>query len=165
MTDNPYSPPKADIGIPSKSHELASRWKRLGGAIIDGLLPTLVIIVVMFYMGTWDRALEGQPIDTVDSLVFGFFGYLAFLAIHGYLLYDRGQTLGKWILKTKIVDLNNEKPTFLKLIFLRYLLTSLIGFIPVVGSVFSLINVLFIFRKDKRCIHDWIAGTKVVNVN
>ncbi|MBD3392455.1 MAG: hypothetical protein GF418_10265 [Chitinivibrionales bacterium] len=35
--------------------------------------------------------------------------------------------------------------------------------IPILGSLFALINVLFVFREDHRCIHDLIAGTKVVS--
>ena len=35
--------------------------------------------------------------------------------------------------------------------------------IPVLGPLFSLVNVCFIFREDRRCIHDLIAGTQVVN--
>jgi uncharacterized RDD family membrane protein YckC len=36
------------------------------------------------------------------------------------------------------------------------------GQIPVVGQIFSFINILFIFTKEKRCIHDLVAKTKVV---
>jgi uncharacterized RDD family membrane protein YckC len=41
---------------------------------------------------------------------------------------------------------------------LRSWLNTLIGIIPFYG----LVDVLFIFREDKRCIHDLIAGTHVV---
>ncbi len=33
------------------------------------------------------------------------------------------------------------------------------------GSILMLTNVLFIFRSDRRCIHDLIADTKVVRLN
>jgi len=38
----------------------------------------------------------------------------------------------------------------------------LISAIPVVGSFFVLIDTLLVFRADRRCVHDLIAGTKVV---
>lgn len=36
--------------------------------------------------------------------------------------------------------------------------------IPVAGSIFSLVDVLFIFREDHKCIHDLIADTIVIDV-
>jgi uncharacterized RDD family membrane protein YckC len=36
--------------------------------------------------------------------------------------------------------------------------------IPLLGGLFSLVNVCFIFRDDRRCIHDLIADTIVVKV-
>ena len=62
----------------------------------------------------------------------------------------------------KIVDLQGNKPEFGKLIGLRYLTTWVIGMVPVLGTIYQLVNVLFIFGNDRRCIHDKIAGTRVV---
>ena len=36
--------------------------------------------------------------------------------------------------------------------------------IPLIGTVFSLVDVGFIFGKERRCLHDRIAGTCVVQV-
>jgi uncharacterized RDD family membrane protein YckC len=43
-------------------------------------------------------------------------------------------------------------------VLMRVILNGILGFIP----FYSLVDVLFIFRDDRRCIHDLIAGTKVV---
>jgi hypothetical protein len=51
---------------------------------------------------------------------------------------------------------------FLKLYSLRYLVFSLISQIPVAGGLLSLLNILFIFGKERRCLHDRITGTKVM---
>lgn len=40
-----------------------------------------------------------------------------------------------------------------------------IGSIPFLAALPSLIDVLFIFRKDRRCVHDLIAGTQVMRAN
>jgi uncharacterized RDD family membrane protein YckC len=42
----------------------------------------------------------------------------------------------------------------------------LIGVIPIaiISRILGMVDILFIFGKEKRCIHDIIAGTKVVNV-
>ena len=44
-------------------------------------------------------------------------------------------------------------------VLLRVVVNGLLGFIPLYGVV----DILFIFREDRRCIHDLIAGTVVVN--
>ena len=51
-----------------------------------------------------------------------------------------------------------ENGGFVTNVLVRTILNGLIGIIPLYG----LIDILFIFRGDKRCIHDLIAGTKVV---
>jgi uncharacterized RDD family membrane protein YckC len=47
---------------------------------------------------------------------------------------------------------------FVPHVALRAWLVTLIGIIP----LFGLVDILFIFREDKRCIHDLIAGTRVI---
>jgi uncharacterized RDD family membrane protein YckC len=51
---------------------------------------------------------------------------------------------------------------FVKAVLLRAVVPGIIGAVPLVGSIFSLVDPLFIFRGDRRCIHDLIAGTNVV---
>ena len=36
--------------------------------------------------------------------------------------------------------------------------------IPVIGSFLGLLDVLFIFRQDRRCLHDMVAGTEVISL-
>ena len=47
---------------------------------------------------------------------------------------------------------------FVTNVLLRLIVNGLLGLIPLYG----LVNILFIFRSDLRCIHDMIAGTQVV---
>jgi hypothetical protein len=47
------------------------------------------------------------------------------------------------------------------LLLKRYLPVQVVGSIPVLGMFASLVDVLFIFRDDRRCVHDLIAGTQV----
>ena len=64
----------------------------------------------------------------------------------------------------RIADLDANLPDFGKVILLRYLPISLAALIPMVGQFFPLADVLFLFRHDRRCIHERLAGTKVVKV-
>ena len=43
-------------------------------------------------------------------------------------------------------------------VLLRLIVNGLLGLIPLYG----LVDILFIFRSDRRCIHDMLAGAQVV---
>jgi uncharacterized RDD family membrane protein YckC len=77
-------------------------------------------------------------------------------------LANQGQTWGKKLLKMKIVDLSGNLPDFGRLLLLRYGIGAVISIVPVLGSFYWIVDALFIFRGDRRCIHDLLAGTRVV---
>jgi uncharacterized RDD family membrane protein YckC len=87
---------------------------------------------------------------------------LAFVIVQVVMLVKNGQTIGKRMLGIRIVKLDGSNPGFTNVIIMRGILPGLIGGIPMVGPVFSLIDVLLIFREDHRCVHDMLAGTIVV---
>ena len=89
-------------------------------------------------------------------------GFIVFLLVHGYLLATRGQTVGKLLTKIRIVRSDGTRASFGRLVGLRFLLNSFLALIPVVGTIYALVDVLFIFRAERRCIHDLIADTIVV---
>jgi hypothetical protein len=60
--------------------------------------------------------------------------------------------------------MDNQKPAFLFLILQRYVSQWLMGMVPVIGILLRLADVLAIFREDKRCIHDHLAKTKVIDL-
>ncbi len=144
--------------------ELASRGKRLGGALLDTLISVVVTVPIMFAFGIFGQMTQGQRMSLGQAAISFFLGLATFLIIHGYLLSKHGQTVGKKLVGTRIVSKENGNILPLGKVFaLRVLPVSLMGQIPVIGGVFGLADALFIFRKDKRCIHDLIAGTIVVN--
>ena len=46
---------------------------------------------------------------------------------------------------------------------MRYVLPTLIAALPCIGPLFSLVDALTIFRDERRCLHDDMADTIVVN--
>jgi uncharacterized RDD family membrane protein YckC len=99
----------------------------------------------------------------LDRLALAPVGLLAYLVVHGYLLHTNGQTVGKRLLGTRIVSVDDNRILPLwKVFVLRFLPVSVVSQIPGVGPIAGFIDPLFIFRGDKRCQHDVIAGTKVV---
>ena len=57
---------------------------------------------------------------------------------------------------------NVLKAGFLKNVVLRNWVNFLICMVPMVGGIYGIVDILLIFRADCRCIHDFIAGTRVV---
>lgn len=130
---------------------LAGRGARLLAAIVDGAIFLGVVVV-------------GAPLSAIGP---DFFIVLTVLAVIGLvivqvvLLTKDGQTLGKRALKIRIVKRDTgQNGGFVPNVLLRLVLNGIIGWIPLYG----LVDTLFIFREDRRCIHDMIAGTQVVNV-
>jgi len=65
--------------------------------------------------------------------------------------------------RIKIVMNNGDgQPGFVHAWLLRAFLPGVIEAVPYVGGLFGLIDILFIFGDERRCIHDLMAGTKVV---
>lgn len=95
-------------------------------------------------------------------IVLGVICLIALLVVNLRLLGRQGQSLGKKWAKVRVVRADGSPASLGRLVGLRYIVNSMIGVIPMVGSVYGLIDILFIFRGDRRCIHDMIADTKVV---
>ncbi|MBN1788612.1 MAG: RDD family protein [Sedimentisphaerales bacterium] len=149
------------------SSQLASRWQRLGGAVVDTIIAMVVTLPVMAMFGMFSGCATesgaGCGLGLGKQLIVFVYYYIVFLAVHGYLLSKYGQTVGKKVAGTKIVDMDGNILPLAKVVGMRYMIVGIICMIPVIGAIFGLVNVLFIFKEDKRCIHDLIAGTRVVN--
>ncbi|HYM35178.1 MAG TPA: RDD family protein [Steroidobacteraceae bacterium] len=163
--ENPYQPPKAEVADVQSDDEieLASRWARLGAAIIDGLLMSAIILPIIFSTGYWQNAMSGIRPPFATQLGYALIGLVAYLVLNGYLLHSSGQTIGKRVAGTRIVSVDENRVLPLwKIITLRQLPISAVSQIPVVGPLSTIVDMLFVFRGDKRCIHDLIAGTHVI---
>jgi uncharacterized RDD family membrane protein YckC len=170
--ENPYSAPLAVVEDARAIDEsaLGGRGERLVAVIVDTIIQLvallLVSVPVLFAVGfkaigEWAIRNQGGP-PWWFGFVFAGLGFVLFLLIQGYPLATSGQTWGKRMLKLRIVDLEGRKPDFARLIGLRYAVGWAIGLIPLLGPMYSLVDALFVFRDDRRCIHDHIAGTRVV---
>ncbi|HSX59453.1 MAG TPA: RDD family protein [Tahibacter sp.] len=152
----------------SDAGDLASRWVRLGAALLDGLIMMVVILPIQWFGGflpaAMNAAQNGYSLPFGTLLLWSLIGLVVFVAIQGWPLHQSGQTWGKRAVSIRITDLDGNKPPLLRLLGLRYLPMQAASLVPVVGPLVGFINPLFIFRQDRRCLHDLIAGTRVVNV-
>mgnify|MGYP003325112906 CR=1 FL=1 len=148
------------------NHELllASRSARLSAVLLDALILVPVTFLVLFLSGIWEfDTLQESEFTTRDGITLFAAYSLLFFAFNGYLLVKQGQTIGKRIVGTKIVTVEGVLPSGASLIFLRYLIPEAISMVPVAGWLFMWVNVLFVFRQDRRCLHDHLAATYVVD--
>ncbi len=161
--NNPYRAPTAELAdAPLDGElELAGRGHRFGAAMIDGAIESAIIFPIGFATGMIDfTGSRDEPLGT--SIVIALLSFVLFAFLHSYFLKKKGQTIGKKIVGIRIVTQDGNTPTLGRLLGARYGIVYLFNSLPVIGSVFALIDVLFIFRRDRRCIHDLVAGTRVV---
>lgn len=159
-----YAPPAAEVADVSASGEaqLAGRGARLGGTIIDGVI-LLGLWWVVGLVTPWNIfSPKMAEAGMVALLGMQLLGLLLFAIVNGYLLMTRGQTVGKMLLGMRILRPDGSAASPGRLIGLRYAVGWLLSALPFVGMFYALIDCLFIFRADRRCVHDLIAGTIVV---
>ena len=178
---NPYAPPRAPtdapIDQPRPDTGLASRWQRLGGALFDSLLR--LIAILPGYAGVPSVASVAQTGARLKNPFYlytnaGKWGVVAavasaaLLALQWWLLVKRGQTVGKMIAQTRIVRKDGARADFVTVLVLRAwpmwvveILGGMTGLFALVGTI----DDLFVFRQDRRCLHDLIAGTRVLRVD
>jgi uncharacterized RDD family membrane protein YckC len=166
MTDaqNPYKSPQAELTHEATGLPLAARGSRFGAALIDGLILLCVTIPISYLLGVYDGLMEGVQPGFGQQALGSLVGIVVFLAINGHFLKNYGQTVGKRVLKLAIVDLQGNKPEWITMYLKRYLLWGLVAYIPIIGGLILLANYLFIFRADRRCLHDLTASTRVVQL-
>jgi len=153
------------IEFPDEQSEdavLASRWSRLWAVLIDIVILVPLLVMAIIFMP--DSFVSDLDTDYSGDLLSALLGNVLFLLLQGYLLLKRGQTIGKYVMNIAIVSVStNKKPDFFPLYIKRYLVLGLVSSIPFLEFI-AIADGLFIFRKDKRCLHDIIAGTKVIDV-
>lgn len=130
--------------------DIASRGARFGAAFIDGLIfliPT-ILMLMSFIKNISSLGTIGLVISVILSI------------IQIVLLSAEGQTMGKKALKIKIVKIETGgNGGFVTNVLIRGVVNGIIS----IFLIYYIVDIMFIFRKNIRCIHDLIAGTCVIN--
>jgi uncharacterized RDD family membrane protein YckC/DNA-directed RNA polymerase subunit RPC12/RpoP len=157
-----------------QGYGLASAWTRLFAQIIDAV-AFCVCAVLGFMLYLW-LAKQGLPIEdpiaavkrgddlslvTMVSLCIAP-GMLQLL--QWTLLTFSGQTIGKKILMMRVVTDQGELPGFVRVILIREWASYLLCIVPWAGPWYRFLDPLFIFSGSRKCLHDHIAGTRVVSL-
>lgn len=121
--------------------------------------------------------------ESIPTTVISLVVTIGYFVVFQYL--NNGQSIGKKLLKIKIVGKDNSKVNiiqiFIRSIFIYQIVLSVIDLITIyalsktdylsaygilasINSIFIIISALFIlYRKDKRGLHDFMAKTYVVS--
>ena len=153
---------------PERRVRVVGLWRRLAAAALDGVL----LVPVMTLLAVATAALGGRPVRSVHELgpgylvelavdggaagaaalvMAGIVGFLFFFIFHAL----RGQTPGQRLLGMRVVDGWGVRPSWP-----RALLRTAVCFLSLFGAGLGLLWAAF--DREKRALHDWLAGTYVI---
>ena len=143
-------------GVDQSALELAGIGRRFGALFIDSLIlsvpMTVIVIALVFASVAGKRDFNPVWIQPVALLVVAI--YLVYEAL---MLAARGQTLGKMAMKIKVVRIDGTAISTGQAwgrAFMRQILASCL-------SIFNYLPAFF--TKERTCLHDLVANTRVVN--
>ena len=167
----PFTAPKTET---PEALSLAGLGGRFSAALIDGFLQWLcwmpasmgAMAIISERMANHESpSLEMLLNASAESLPKSLPFLLMLAVVQTVLLCRRSQSVGKLLLGIRIVTLRDGKPGGpFRAYLLRGLLIWVLEQIPLFGKLFWLVDSFCIFREDQRCLHDMIAGTKVVKL-
>jgi uncharacterized RDD family membrane protein YckC len=173
ITDsNRFAPPKAQLAEPGSmadGPQLAGRGQRLVAVILDSLLMMLLVWPVSLLFGGTAFLTPADPSTPAD--VFAMMGKMFMTMLPGYViaglvqawsLHAFGGTLGKKLMGLRIVRDDGSRAGFVRLFFGRGAAAIVPAMIPLLGSLWALVDSVLIFRDSRQCLHDQIADTIVV---
>ena len=164
---NPYAPPRAivdDVAVADERTLLTDRGARLGAAILDGIIFTVMVylplIFTLMMADSTDSA--GAESSATGMVVIGglltLVGAIAWCWLSILYVLRNGQSIAKKLLKIKVVRSDGSRASLGRIFWLRNVVNGLLSIIPAYGIV----DVLFIFGESRQCLHDKIADTIVI---
>jgi len=156
MSGDDVPPPPAE----EQAEELASIAQRVGGALIDGLLASMVVVIPLL-LGLIE--LDDLESSLPGPIMLGLFLFGAIYTIVPTALW--GQTLGKIAVGTRVVAEHDGSLPGWRRAALRWAVPGIIGRLPFVGLWVSLaIMASLAWDRRRRGLHDRLAGTIVIRV-
>jgi uncharacterized RDD family membrane protein YckC len=143
--------------------EPAARGARLAAAFFDTSL-LLAAFLLLAQLGIIELPTEPNRMTFTDAVLGAAQGFAVFLVLNGPILVSSGQTWGKRVLGIRIVKQDGSRANSKDVIGMRYGIPWLVSAIPLIGIVFAFADAAFIFNEQRLCLHDLLAGTKVVKI-
>jgi uncharacterized RDD family membrane protein YckC len=173
-SNNRYAPPRSEVSdivpLDQPGSVLAGRGSRLAAAVIDGLIFTLPLTPAYFtafgaafrsghatVLGFWAAVFATGMLFYIGSLI-----DIVLWVVVAVMVHRNAQSIGKKLCGIKVARTDGSRATLGRIFWLRNVLNSAFRFVPVIGPLYGLIDILMIFGEQRRCCHDYIADTIVV---
>lgn len=153
---------------------IASIGKRLLGAVIDNLLTLLAMFPALQHLdfealenssGTMTdmQTIISQSVPDHSMMLTGGI-MLGVLLVQAFLIITRGQSVGKIIMNTRIVDKTTRiKTGVMNSFVIRTLLINFAYQLPAIGIIVLLVDLgMMLFSEQRVSLHDRLAQTLVV---
>ncbi len=151
----------------ASSVRLASRSFRFFATVFDFLIAGAFGLVTFAFL----RQFGGEGLA---SMAFVIIVQGTWLSVNAWMLARSGQTMGKSMIGICIERTDGSPAGFRHAFLLRYVLIWLLAERLAAGAygtpldgvvvLLWLADLVCIFRADRRCLHDWVADTRVVYV-
>ncbi|HWG31082.1 MAG TPA: RDD family protein [Steroidobacteraceae bacterium] len=179
-TQNPYAPPAArveDVAEASGPGELAGRGTRFGAILLDALILGVAEGPAIFggikALAAGGAAGGAAAMTDRMAILSAMYLHNPYMPITGVLfciwaiitivfVARNGQSIGKRICGIKVVRTDGSKASFWRIFLLRNLVNGIPSLIPIVSTIYFLVDSLMIFSESRQCLHDKIASTLVV---
>ena len=163
---NPYAAPKAVIVSPMPAPSPAAANPAGAKAAIAPRFAARALdwtlYVLTLFPGGITAAVLADDGPHPAGLIAAAVCLFVVLIINWTGLALRGQTIGKRVMKVRVVRQDGTAVGFLHGVLLREWLFWFVGRIPGVGGLINLVGFLMIFGGDRRCLHDMVAKTDVI---
>ena len=160
-TERPFAPPRAAAAAPGVV--LASLPRRLIGRLIDiAIMAGFSSLGFAMFTGQWGCTCA--PGGNGFGLLGGGFGMLFALGVQCFMIATRAQSIGKFVVGTMMIDREGRPVGFVRGVLLRELPLVWFRIAASPLQVIAALDIGFILREDRRCLHDHFAGTRVVDV-
>ncbi|MGD0491518.1 MAG: RDD family protein [Steroidobacteraceae bacterium] len=173
-SNNQYAPPRSEVAdmapLDHSGSVKATRSSRLGAAIIDGLIFSVPLAPAYIsaagiatrsghitVLGFWMAVLATGMLFYVGLLI-----DLLLWVVVAVMVHRNAQSIGKKLCGIKVARTDGSRATLGRIFWLRNVANYVIRFVPAIGPLYGLVDILMIFGEQRRCCHDYIADTIVV---
>ena len=140
----------------NKKHHIATIKKRMGAFMIDDIVVTILLFIIFY-----NQLIAINPEEPLQLISFletnGIYFILLRFIYHLYFTWQSGQTLGKRLIKIRIVEIDSGAIPSFQVALLRS------GFRVVSESIFYLGYIVAYFTPMVQTLHDKISNTVVVD--
>lgn len=159
----------------SATAPIASIGKRLLGAVIDNMLTLLAMFPTLQHLDIQALEKSGGTMADMQAIIMQSVPQnsmsltaalmIGVLIIQAFLIITRGQSVGKIVMNTRIVDQTTRvKTSVMNSFVIRTLLINLGYNLPMLGIVVLLADLgMMLFSEQRISLHDRLAKTLVVD--